>query len=292
MIRPAMTEPKPESFLSLSPLSGFHRIAYMAWGEPKGRRATICVHGLTRQGRDFDHLASALATEGRFVVCPDVAGRGASDWLAEPSEYGLPTYVQDMAALIGRIGAERVDWVGTSMGGMIGMCLAAAPNAPIRRLVLNDIGPLVPKAALERISHYVGGAGGFASLDEVEQYLREIHAPFGNLTDAEWAHLAKYSASEDGPDRFALHYDPRIADPLTKSKEPLEDIDLWSVWERITCPVLVLRGESSDLLTPETAERMRTTGPEAEIVEIEGCGHAPALMDDHQVGLVAEWLAR
>lgn len=286
-----MTDPKPESFLSLSAASGFHRIAYVGWGEPRGRRATVCVHGLTRQCRDFDHLARALASEGRFVVCPDVPGRGASDWLATPSEYVLPTYVQDMAALIGRIGAERVDWIGTSMGGLIGMSLAAADNAPIRRLVLNDVGPFLPKAALERIGRYVGGGpASFASVGEVEHYLRQIHSPFGALTDEQWAHLAAHSARQDAPGQWSLHYDPRIAEPFMEG--PAEDVDLWSVWERITCPVLVLRGAESDLLPPEVAERMASTGPEAEIVEIPGCGHAPALMDPGQIELVTEWLAR
>ena len=148
------TPPRAGSFLSLGP-SGFHRIAFTDWGEAKGRKATVCVHGLTRSGRDFDMLAGALGEQGR-VVCPDVAGRGASDWLSNPKDYIYPTYLGDMAGLMSHIGAERVDWIGTSMGGLIGMMLAATPATPIRKLVINDIGPFIPKEALLRIGRYVG----------------------------------------------------------------------------------------------------------------------------------------
>ena len=280
--------PRAGSVLSLGP-GGFHRIAFTDWGEQQPRKATVCVHGLTRNGRDFDVLADALSSHGR-VVCPDVAGRGASDWLSNPKDYIYPTYMNDMATLMAHIGAERVDWVGTSMGGLIGMMLAATPGTPIRRLVINDIGPLIPKEALVRIGNYVGGAPGFADIDAAERYLRDVHAPFGDLSDEEWRHLATNSTVQDGAGGLRLHYDPTIADAFTAG--PVEDVDLWAVWDRIECPVLVLRGAESDLLSKDTAAEMAKRGPRAEIVEIAGCGHAPALMDSEQVATVLNWLTK
>lgn len=281
------TPPRAGSFLSLGP-SGFHRIAFTEWGDQRGRKATICVHGLTRNGRDFDVLAEALSANGR-VVCPDVAGRGASDWLPEPQDYIYPTYLGDMAGLMSHIDAERVDWVGTSMGGLIGMMLAATPGTPIRRLVINDIGPFVPKEALVRLSGYVGASPTFDGLDAAEAYLRDVHAPFGELTDEQWQHLAKISTTQAAAGQLQLHYDPAIADIF--SRGPIEDIDLWSVWDRIECPVLVIRGENSDLLRAETAADMTSRGPKAELLTVPGCGHAPALMSADQVDAIVEWLS-
>ncbi len=280
------TPPAAGSFLSIGQ-SGFHRVAFTDWGQQKTRKATVCVHGLTRTGRDFDVLASALSEHGR-VVCPDVPGRGASDWLANPKDYNYPTYMNDMSALMAHIGAERVNWVGTSMGGLIGMMLAAMPSTPIRKLVINDIGPLVSKDALVRIGRYVGAAPSFQDLDMVEAYLRDVHAPFGDLSNDEWKHLATTSSIPNGEGGMQLHYDPTIADVFTAG--PIEDIDLWSVWDQISCPVLVLRGENSDLLSADTAAEMSTRGPRAQVETIKGCGHAPALMDDDQVATVMTWL--
>ena len=174
---------------------GFHRIVYREWGEPDHPHVVVCVHGLTRNSRDFDPLAAHLAKRRR-VICPDIAGRGESPWLPHPGDYGYPLYLSDMAALIARAGVETVDWVGTSMGGLIGMFLAAQPGNPIRRLVMNDVGPLVPKAALERLASYVGVDPAFDGLPQLEQYLRQICAPFGPLTDAQWQHLARHSARQ------------------------------------------------------------------------------------------------
>ncbi len=279
--------PRAGSYLSLG-FNGFHRVAFTDWGDAApSRKATICVHGLTRTGRDFDVLADALSRHMR-VVCPDIAGRGASDWLTQPKDYIYPTYLGDMAALIAHLGAERVNWVGTSMGGIIGMMLAAMPNTPIRRLVINDVGPLIPKEALLRISRYLGGAPSFQDIDALEAYLRDVHAPFGDLTDEHWRHLAETSSERDGEGGMRLHYDPAIAEVF--SAGPIEDVDLWEVWDRIECPVLVLRGAESDLLSAETAAEMTKRGPAAEVVNIAGCGHAPALMAPDQVQIVVDWL--
>lgn len=278
-------------FLGLS-AAGFHRMAYTCFrpaGETAGagRPPVICVHGLTRNGRDFDALATRLGRT-RQAVCPDVVGRGRSDWLPDPVLYGYPQYMADMTALIARLGVEEVDWVGTSMGGLIGMMLAAQAGSPIRRLVLNDVGPFVPAAALERIAAYAGADPSFLANDALEIYLRHIHAPFGTLTDAQWRHLAEHSSRPRDDGTVGLAYDPSIAQAL--SDGTIVDVDLWPVWDAVTCPVLVLRGAESDVLTPETARQMTTRGPATQVVEVPGCGHAPALMAEDQIEIVREWL--
>jgi pimeloyl-ACP methyl ester carboxylesterase len=267
-------------------------MAYREWGDPMAARVVICVHGLTRSGRDFDTLAAALAEAGCRVVCPDVVGRGDSGWLADPAGYGFPQYLADMTVLLARLEVEAVDWVGTSMGGLIGMMMAAQPENPLRRLVLNDVGPFLPKAALERIAGYVGHDPRFADLAAAEAYIRDVHGGFGALADREWRHLAETSvvaaeAEEDGALR--LRYDPGIGAGFRA--RPVEDVDLWAVWDRIAVPSLVLRGADSGLLLPETAAEMTRRGPRAELVEIAGCGHAPALMDVSQITLVRDWLS-
>jgi pimeloyl-ACP methyl ester carboxylesterase len=274
------------SLRALSTL-GFHRLAYVEWGAPDAARAVVCVHGLTRNGRDFDFLAAGLAGAGCRVACPDMPGRGRSDWLADPRLYGIPQYMSDSAALIARLGAETVDWVGTSMGGLVGMMLAAQPNSPIRRLVLNDVGPFIPKAALERIATYVGLDPRFESTERLEAALRSAYAPFGPLTDEQWAHLAKHEARHT-PDGIALGYDPRIAEPIRGA--PVQDVDLWAIYEAIRCPVMVVRGASSDLLLAETAAEMADRGPRARVFEVAEAGHAPALMADDQITAVRDFL--
>jgi len=263
-------------------------MAYVAWGDGEATSNVVCVHGLTRNGRDFDGLASKLAENSR-VVCPDIVGRGKSDWLRDAGQYQTPQYMADMASLIARMDVGWVDWVGTSMGGLIGMALAAMPETPIRRLVLNDVGPFVPKAALERIAAYCGKAPEFPDTGALEAYLRDVHASFGSLTDEQWRHLAMHGGRET-EDGVSLAYDPGIAVPF-EAVQPMTDVDLWSVWDAIRCPVLVLRGETSDLLSKETATEMAARGPKATIVEIGGCGHAPALMAEDQIEIVNDWLA-
>jgi pimeloyl-ACP methyl ester carboxylesterase len=267
---------------------GSHELSFTDWGAPDAGRAVVCVHGLTRNGRDFDHLAAVLATEAR-VICPDIIGRGRSDRLADPEHYALPTYIAHMIQLIDRLGLGQVDWVGTSMGGLIGMGVAVADAGKIRRLVLNDVGPFLPKAALERINQYLGLDLRFADLAALEAHLRTIHAGFGPLSDAEWRHLAEHSALLRDDGTVALNYDQRLALPLKRG--PTVDIDLWPVWDQIRCPVLVLRGVESDLLAAETALEMARRGPCAEIVEIDGTGHAPVLMAKDQIEIVRNWLS-
>ena len=272
------------SFLGLGP-NGFHRIAYVEWGEGRDG-CVVCVHGLTRNGRDFDRLAAALSG-ARRVVCPDIVGRGQSDWLADGAGYGNAQYGADMAALIARLGVETVDWVGTSMGGLIGLRLAAMPRSPIRRLVLNDIGPFVPRAALKRMAGYVGKDPAFADIAEVEAYLREVHRAFGPLDDADWRHLAQHGHRRDAEDRLRLVYDPAIGRAFAGEAA---DVDLWPLWDRVSCPVLLLRGAESDLLLQETAITMTERGPRARLVEFPEAGHAPGLMAANQIAVVKDWL--
>ena len=278
---------KPGTLLPLGP-HGFSRMASAEWAGPGGAGTVVCVHGLTRTGRDFDFLARALTDRFR-VVCPDMPGRGASDWLPAAEDYGYPVYLNALAALIARLGAEEVSWVGTSMGGLLGMMLAAQPGTPIRRLVLNDVGPWIPKAAVERIAAYVGSDPKFEDLRAVEAHLREVHRPFGPLTDEQWRHLAVHSARRLPGGTLRLHYDPAIAAALRAA--PAQDVDLWAVWAGVRCPVLVLRGGDSDLLLPATVEEMRGKGPRVDVVEFPGVGHAPALMGTDQIEVVRSWLA-
>jgi pimeloyl-ACP methyl ester carboxylesterase len=269
--------------------TGLHRLSYLEWGDPANPRVVVCVHGLTRCARDFDPLAAALADHYR-VVCPDMPGRGESGWLANPMEYATPTYVNDAVTLVARLGVDAVDWVGTSMGGLIGMALAALEGNPIRRMVLNEAGPVVAAAALERIGTYVGRAPEFPSLDAAEQYIRAISAPFGPHSDAEWRFLTEHVVRRKPDGGYRVHYDPAIAVPFNAAA-PHQDIELWPFWGRIRCPTLVIRGELSDLLTRETVERMRSSGPRAQAVEIPGVGHAPTLMQADQIAIVRDFLA-
>jgi pimeloyl-ACP methyl ester carboxylesterase len=266
--------------------SGFHRLAYRERPGPDGAPTLVCVHGLARNAGDFDAIAEALSAHYR-VICPDMPGRGKSEWLTIPAEYGYPLYLADCAALIARLDVESVDWLGTSMGGLIGMMLAARPGNPIRNLVINDIGPFVSKVGLERIRGYVGLDPTFPSLEALEAALRANYATFGALTDAQWGKMARDSAREK-PGGFGFAYDPHIGDAFKEG--PLEDVDMWPVWEALRCPTLVLRGAHSDLLTRQSAEEMTRRGPKARLVEFEGVGHAPALSSDDQIAAVRAFL--
>jgi pimeloyl-ACP methyl ester carboxylesterase len=263
-------------------------IGYTEWGKPDATQTIICVHGLTRNARDFDFLAKALADRGARVLALNMVGRGTSSWLADPMGYIVPAYVGHVLQFLKERRLDSVDWVGTSMGGLIGMLIASGEGNPIRRLVLNDIGPFISQAALAQLKTYVGRDSYFATLKEAEAYLREIHAGFGPLTDAQWHRLASNSVREaDGGLR--LHYDPAIKVPYAQMADA--DVDLWALWEKIRCPTFVLRGSESQLLTADTASRMTMTGPKATLATIAGVGHAPALMAEDQIALIAKWLS-
>lgn len=274
-------------FLGLSP-AGFHHVRYLEWGTADGRPTVLCVHGLTRNAHDFDRLAARLARRYR-VIAVDVVGRGDSDWLKDPAHYSYAQYQADMTALIARLGVEKVHWLGTSMGGLIGMFMAAAPRAPLASLFINDVGPIIPKAALQRIADYVGLENRFSSLESFERNMRKVHAPFGPLTDEQWAHLVRYGHRKLPDGTYGFAYDPAIAENVKKG---VADVDLWSFWDKIEIPTLVFRGKESDLLSAETAHAMTQRGPRARIVEFSGIGHAPALMAEDQIAAIESWLAQ
>ena len=279
-----MTAMREDSILCLDP-HGFHRMRYVEWGDKANPRVLICVHGLTRNARDFDYLAERFADAYR-VVCADVAGRGLSEWLRDKSDYNYPVYCADMAALIAKLGAESVDWLGTSMGGLIGMILAGLPGSPVRKLVMNDVGSVLPKAALERIGLYLGRDPSFDSFDAMEAAVRGV-SPFGDLKPEQWRHLTIHAARQDEQGRWRLRYDPGIAENFHKA--PLAEVDMRGYWNCVPGPVLLLRGEHSDLLLPENVEEM-CRRPHTEAVVVPATGHPPMLMDEAQVMAVRRFL--
>jgi pimeloyl-ACP methyl ester carboxylesterase len=266
--------------------TAFHRMAFVEWGDPAAP-PVLCVHGLTRNGRDFDVLAEALADRFR-VICPDLPGRGASDWLPDGALYQPPTYVQALSHLLAVIG-RPVAWVGTSLGGICGMLVAAAQNTPVARMVLNDIGPYIAEEGLRRIRDYMPAPdheARFADIAAVERHMRDIHSPFGPMTAPQWTRLATTSVRALPDGALTFHYDPRISAPI-KAAEP-KAVELWPVWSQIRVPVLAIRGETSDLLTDETLRRMARDGLTQLVVP--GVGHAPSLMDKPTIAAIRSFL--
>lgn len=272
---------------------GLHRMAYWEWGDPANDRVLVCVHGLARQGRDFDGLARALCTDYR-VVCPDVVGRGHSDWLADPMGYGVPTYVADMVTLLARLQARSVHWVGTSMGGLIGLGVASLVGSPIERLVLNDVGPVIQPAFLDRLKTYLGVPITWPDEASAADYLQSISVGFGPHSREEWLALTRpqLRPTADGL-ALRLHYDPAIAVPVraaTPEAAAAGQAALWAAYDRVSCPTLLLRGRQSDLLSEDTAREMASRGPRARLVEFEGVGHAPTLIAADQIAAVRSFL--
>ncbi len=296
-----MTKPTLE-FVNCPDASGGHRMAYWQWGNPQAGHVIVCVHGLSRQGRDFDVLAQALVARGGGavrVVCPDVVGRGQSDWLADPMGYQIPSYAADMLALLAQLKPVTLDWVGTSMGGLIGMVICAQPDtalpAPVRRLVLNDVGPAIQWQALQRIGQYLGNAPRFASLEQAAQAMRVISTGFGPHTPEEWLALSApmVKPMTDAQGGVALHYDPAIAVPfraITEESATAGEAVMWQLYDSIRAQTLLVRGANSDLLSPDTAQAMTQRGPKARLVEFGGVGHAPTFVAADQVALVVDFL--
>ncbi len=308
-------KPRLRSFQSLGP-HGFHEIAYTEWGNPRSSRLVFCVHGFTRNSRDFDALAISLA-DTCHVVCMDAAGRGLSEWLPHKGDYTFGLYMTDAAALLARVTApvpasglrriignrrpptRYVDWIGTSMGGLIGMMLAAKRHTPIRRLVLNDVGPLVPWRALIQMKHsHSGGHVSFATVRDAEAYLRTSCAPFGPLNAVQWRHVAQHGTIRKSDGSYVLAFDPAIITHMRGGgvtgvefgSEFLSGVDLWPTYDAIRCPTLVLRGAESTLLPKNIADDMTHRGPKAEIVEFPGIGHAPWLKTEDQIKVVRDFL--
>ena len=271
--------------------AGLHTMRFMQWGDPRNPRVLLCVHGLARVGGDFAHLARELCGHYR-VVCPDVVGRGASDWLRNPAYYQVGQYVSDMVALIARLDVEQVDWLGTSMGGLIGIGLAGLEHSPVRRLVLNDVGPQLELAGLLRIGNYVGVKMHFDDLAQAVAYTRSVAPGFGMRSQAQWQELTALTLKPDGAG-FRLHYDPAIGVPLRAMTPELVAAGekmLWQLYDGITCPTLLVRGECSDLLSAEAAAAMAARGPRPRCVSIPGVGHAPMFFDPDQIAVVRDFL--
>jgi len=247
----------------------------------------ICSHGLTRNRHDFDFIADYLSQSYR-VICFDLPGRGDSDWLANTINYDYPQYVIDALMVISRAGVDKVDWLGTSMGGILGMLLASMDNSPINRLILNDVGPFIPKQALKDIAQYVGKLPSYNTAKELENYMRTIYAGFGELSDLDWQQMLKYGHKILENGQFTLSYDPGISEPFLS--KPLDDIDLWPIWQKIKQTCLLIRGAESGLLTAETANKMTHRGPSPELYTVNKTGHAPALMNIEQCQFIANWL--
>jgi len=271
--------------------AGFHHMAYVEWGDAANPKVLVCVHGLTRCSRDFDFFAQAMADEYR-VVCPDVVGRGRSDWLRNKSLYAIPQYCADMTTLLAKLNAEAVHWVGTSMGGLIGMALASQPETPIARLVLNDVGPVITAVSLERIGTYLGQAPRFDSIEQAEAFVRFVSATFGSLSDQQWRHLTLHTTRTAADGKVEFAYDPGIAQAFREAFATGggKDVEMWPVYDAIACPTLLLRGATSDLLPHDAAQQMSQRGPRAKLIEVPGVGHAPMLMDTAQVAPVREFL--
>lgn len=303
------TQPRLDHVVCASP-TGMHRMAYWEWGEPTNDRVLVCVHGLTRTGRDFDHFAQHMAGHYR-VVCPDVVGRGKSDWLATGQGYVIPQYVADMVTLVAKLAPARLDWVGTSMGGLIGMSLAGALatspallhdrgaaglgsrcNLSIGKMVLNDVGPALNYSGLERIATYVGRPGWFDTFEQAVDYVKTVSSGFGQHEQAGWEDLTRHVMIEQGG-RWVKHYDLRIAEPFSSQSPELmaaSEAILWNFYDNLRMPLLVVRGEQSDLLTEETARQMVERGHDARLYTVGNTGHAPSLRSTDQIEQLANFL--
>jgi pimeloyl-ACP methyl ester carboxylesterase len=272
---------------------GLHRMAYWEWGDAANPNVLVCVHGLTRQGRDFDTLAQAMSATHR-VICPDVVGRGHSERLPDAMAYGMPQYVADMVTLLARLNAGAVDWVGTSMGGVIGMLVASLKGSPLRRLVVNDIGPTIEPASMQRIGAYLGVPARWATLDEAADALWSVSQGFGPHTREQWLALSRPQLVQDAEGGYSPRYDPAIALPfkaVTPEMAAAGEVLLWQAWDSLRLPTLLLRGAQSDLLSAATAGAMGERGPRARCVEFAGVGHAPMLVQPDQVAVVREFLS-
>lgn len=290
-----MSEAKIKSVQCVS-LAGLHQMSYKEWGEADNPNVLVCVHGVTRVGDDFDNLARAMSDKYR-VVCPDVVGRGRSDWLKNPQLYVLPQYVADMVTLLARVLAngerQTVDWFGTSMGGLIGLGLASLPGSPISKLILNDIGPVLDPSALQRIGDYIGQDLRFQSFEEGAKFIRDVSLPFGVHTDAEWHKLASDVLRQDADGKWVRHYDMGLSLPFrsaTPESAKADQAMLWAAYDAVKCPTLLVRGAESDLLSRETAQLMTQRGPKATLVEIPGVGHAPTFLHDEQIAIARQFL--
>ena len=280
-------------------------MAYASWGPANAAHVVFCVHGLTRQGRDFDILAQALVAAAEAaqlppvrVICPDVVGRGRSDWLPDPMGYQFPQYASDMAVLIQSLNSQRpiqrLDWVGTSMGGVIGMLLAAQEMpVPIRNLVLNDIGPPVSWKSIQFMQTYVGEVGRFASVQDAANAMWEVSKSFGPHTTAEWLALSQHMVKRLDDGAYCLHYDPQLRVPIravTEEATKAGEAMLWQIYDAVRCKTLLIHGAQSELLSVDAVKAMTQRGPRVQVATLEGVGHAPTLTHQDQIDIVLAFL--
>ncbi len=305
-----MESPRQNFVNCMSP-AGIHRMAYREWGDPDNGKILLCVHGLSRNGRDFDEVAKAMCSEYR-VVCPDIAGRGASDFLKNPASYVVPQYVSDITTLLARLQPQSVDWLGTSMGGLIALAFAgvvgmaehaiaesdrnALPKTTglsLRKLILNDVGPAIEPASIARIAGYVGVSMQFDSFEEAVLHMRTNAASFGPLSDEQWIEFTRAVMVQDGA-KWRQHYDLSIAQAFEGLKDEkilkAGEAMLWGAFDSLQCPILLIRGEQSDLLSAQTARQMQQRNSNLKMIEIEGTGHAPSLLPASQVQAVRQFL--
>ena len=284
--------PAQQHFVQCVSALGLHRMAYKEWGDPANPKVLICVHGVTRVSDDFDVLAQALENDYR-VICPDVVGRGKSDHLTQAQLYQIPQYVSDMVTLLARVNAESVDWFGTSMGGLIGMVLAGMRHTPIRKLILNDVGPCLNFEALQRIGAYIGQDVRFERYEEAAQFIRTISTSFGPHSEEQWDKIVRDVLVQDADGKWMRHYDLGLAVPVkavTQESVNIAQAMLWSSYDAISAETLLVRGAESDLLSRETALEMQQRGPRAKLVELSGVGHAPTFVSADQIAIVREFL--
>lgn len=289
------SESRREGYYISHNSQGFHRIAYSDWGPDDGR-LIICVHGLTGNGHDFDWLAHSLAQDGYRVIAVDLPGRGRSDFLSDPNDYNYNQYIADLTALLAHldITAEKsIDWIGVSLGGLLGLRMAALKGSPIDRLILNDIGPEVPQTALDFIAEYISKTYRFKNMGEMESFMRETRgATWGPITDEQWHAMAENNARATDDGFLTYAYDPQIAHVF--NVEPIGDLDFWPLWDAITQECFVIRGADSVIFRKQTAEKMNESGPGAlgrmNYIEFDGCGHVPSLMAPYQIDVIRNWL--
>lgn len=283
----SMSEPTDHFYFGLSN-EGFHRNYYRQWGDPDNDNIIICVHGVTRLSRDFDTLAEALSSEYR-VICPDIVGRGYSDWFGNQQNYNFLQYCADMNALIAHINADKVHWIGTSMGGLIGMILSAMSQTPIQSLILNDVGPDLKRIELQRLGKYIGKAPTFNNQKELFDYYKETYQAYGRLPAKQWKNMALYSSFEEDYG-YRIHYDPKIGDAFRKSYS-FYNFDLWRYWDEIDCPSLLIRGELSTFFTEKTAEKMCIRGEDVQFQRVKNIGHAPLLNSKSEINFIRKFYA-
>lgn len=271
---------------------GEHKIAYTEWGNPHNHKVVMCVHGLSRNSRDFDYLAAKLADHYR-VICVDVVGRGMSDWLPDPKFYTYSTYVSDIKKLILHLNIKKLDWVGTSMGSIIGMTIDSQEPGLIGKMVLNDIGPFIPEKSLKRIAEYLKTLSEFDNINDARDAMRLKLSSFGITKDEHWQHIFDYGIVERNG-KYYFSYDPRVIKTDAESIANIKDVDLWEMWKGVTSPILLIRGELSEVLQRETAMQMiasrKPDGHSVEFVELPNIGHVPALMENEQINIIKDWL--